>query len=101
MRSFSNKISRRILKIAKDNTPIQTGKMSKKWKIEKGKIGKGEVQIIIRNTSPYAHLIEDGHVQKDKNNKIVGFVQGNHMLKGAVREVEDELENYFNKEFFK
>ncbi|HJD00296.1 MAG TPA: HK97 gp10 family phage protein, partial [Candidatus Dwaynia gallinarum] len=73
MKKFSNSISRKVLKGAKDKTPVKTGKLKRKWKIDKSKVSTKEVRTIVKNTSPYAHLVEDGHIKKDKNKKIIGF----------------------------
>lgn len=100
MKKFSNSIARKVLKGAKDKTPVRTGKLKRNWKIDKSKVSTKEVQTIVKNTSPHAHLVEDGHIKKNKNKKIVGFQQGEHMLKNSIKEVEDNLEDYFNKEFF-
>ena len=100
MKKFSNSIARKVLKGAKDKTPVRTGKLKRKWKIDKSKVSTKEVRTIVKNTSPYAHLVEDGHIKKDKNKKIIGFKQGEHMLKNSIKEVEDNLEDYYNKEFF-
>lgn len=100
MKKFSSSIARKVLKGAKDKTPVKTGKLKRKWKIDKSKVSTKEVQIIVKNTSPYAHLVEDGHIKKDKNKKIIGFKPGEHMLKNAIRDVEDNLQEYFDKEFF-
>ncbi len=100
MKKFSNNVAKKVLKSAKDNTPVKTGKLKRKWKIDKSKVSTKQVQTIVKNTSPYAHLVEDGHIKKDKNKKIIGFQQGEHMLKNSIKEIEDNLEHYFNKEFF-
>lgn len=100
MKKFSNSIARKVLKGAKDKTPVRTGKLKRKWKIDKSKVSTGEVQTRVKNTSSHGHLVEDGHLKKDKNKKIIGFQQGEHMLKNSIKEVEDNLEDYYNKEFF-
>lgn len=100
MKKFSSSIARKVLKGAKDKTPVRTGKLKRKWKIDKSKVSTREVQTRVKNTSSHAHLVEDGHIKKDKNKKIIGFQQGEHMLKNSIKEVEENLEDDFNKEFF-
>ena len=38
MKKFSNSIARKVLKGAKDKTPVKTGKLKRKWKIDKSKV---------------------------------------------------------------
>jgi hypothetical protein len=52
--------------------------------------------------SPHAHLVENGHVQKDKNGTPTGtFVPGKHMFKIASMEAKGEVlkltEEFSNK----
>jgi hypothetical protein len=52
--------------------------------------------------APHAHLVENGHVQKDKNGTPTGtFVPGKHMFKIASIDVKDEVlklaEEFSNK----
>ena len=100
MKKFSNSIARKVLKGAKDKTPVRTGKLKRKWKIDKSKVSTREVQTRVKNTSSHAHLVEDGHLKKDKNKKIIWFKQGEHMMKNSIRDVENNLQEYFDKEFF-
>ena len=100
MKKFSNSIARKVLKGAKDKTPVRTGKLKRKWKIDKSKVSTREVQTRVKNTSSHAHLVEDGHLKNGKNKKIIGFKQGEHMLKNSIRDVENNLQEYFDKEFF-
>ncbi len=83
-----------------ENSPFKTGKLKRSWKIQKVKNKSGTISIAVRNTAPYAHLVEDGHIKKNRNKKITGFKAGEHMLKNAIREVESNIDNYFDKEFF-
>lgn len=89
----------KVMKIARNNTPVKTGRSKRSWKLDRA-ISKGkDVQARIYNPSPVIHLIEDGHLKKDKNGNILGFQQGEHMLKNAIREVYENLEDDFEKEF--
>jgi hypothetical protein len=52
--------------------------------------------------APHAHLVEDGHVQKDKNGNPTGvFVSGKHMFKIGAQQATSEIlkiaEEFSNK----
>ena len=99
------KIGNKFKKIVKEKSP-ESGKDHKKklkdsWKSEvKGYTG-AELSMDIWSTSPHFHLVDRGHVQKDKNGVAKGFVQGKHFLEATAQEVESdvlpvEIEKLFN-----
>lgn len=40
------------------------------------------------NTAPHFHLVENGHIQTDRNGNEIGFVPGRQMVPAAVRNYE-------------
>ena len=98
---FISKIARKTIKIAQDSTPVKTSRTRRSWKTKKVSTSGKDINITVYNTSPVVHLLEDGHVIKDKNGQVKGFKNGEHMLKSALKEVEENLEEDFEKEFFK
>ncbi|WP_081832587.1 HK97 gp10 family phage protein [Candidatus Arthromitus sp. SFB-mouse-NL] len=100
VKRFVGKIASKTSKIARDSTPVKTGRTRRSWKIKN--LSSGSItSITVYNTSPVSHLLEDGHVIKDKNGQVKGFKAGEHMLKSALKEVKEGLEDDFMKEFFK
>ena len=85
----------------------KTGNYHKKWK--RGKVfegRQGELVVRVLNTSPHAHLIEDGHLQVMNPPKpsgrgvipgkgigqVVGFVPGKKVLEKSIDEFESSGE---------
>lgn len=62
--------------------------------IKRGKVYKykGEqVAVRVYNSSPHAHLIEDGHRQVTKDGKEVGFVRGAKVFEKSRKEFEQQF----------
>ncbi len=101
VKRFAGKIASKVSKMARDSTPVKTGRTKRSWKTKRASSSGRTTTITVYNTSPISHLLEDGHVIKDKNGQVKGFKNGNHMLKSALREVYEGLEDDFMEEFFK
>ena len=55
-------------------------------------LGYGENQYVeVSAKSPHFHLVEHGHVLKTKSGRAIGFVQGRHMMKEAVKIHEEKF----------
>ncbi len=73
-----------------------TGKRSlpKSWKRERERTDHTgyTVSVNVRNTAPHFHLVENGHVKKDrKGKKTIGFVPGKHYCEKTRNEWKDKL----------
>ena len=96
-RELHEKSGEIILKRVKANTPYDPDR-------KKGthlrdaiykKVGSEGGYVAVRpdyKKAPHAHLVEDGHVQKDKNGTPTGvFVKGAHMFKIGAQEAKAEI----------
>jgi hypothetical protein len=69
--------------------------MKNRWKIGKVRKRNGEFYIEVKNTSPHAHLVEDGHAVRNRpDGPILGFAKGRKILQISVSELEQELPDY-------
>lgn len=90
MRKMGSKARTLVAKKARTTVKKKTGIYQKSWKRGKAFKGKGDEYVIrVYNSSPHAHLIEDGHRQVTKDGKEVGFVKGQGVLDKAMREFEE------------
>lgn len=92
LQTQGNKLKQTAVKIAKSKVKKKTGNYQKGFK--RGKVYKyndTEDSVRIYNSMPHAHLIEYGHVLKDKNGKEHGFVKGLNVLEKASREYHDKF----------
>ena len=79
---------------AKDKTPTGTSKkhLKSQYKLSKVNYEKDGTNITMTNTSPLFHLVEKGHVIKNKKGgPSLGFVPGKHMVETALIELEQTL----------
>lgn len=79
---------------AKDKTPTGTSKkhLKNQYKLSKVNYEKDGSNITMTNTSPLFHLVEKGHVIKNKKGGPAhGFVPGKHMVETALIELEQTL----------
>ncbi|MGD6845235.1 HK97 gp10 family phage protein [Bacillus infantis] len=89
MRKMGSKARTHVARKARRQVKKLTGNYHKGWK--RGKVFKAkEDEFVVRvyNSSPHAHLVEHGHIQKDKNGKELGFVKGKHVLEESMGEFE-------------
>lgn len=89
MRKVGSKARAQVVKKSRTLVKKQTGNYHKSWK--RGKVfknGEGEWVVRVINSSPHAHLIEDGHKQVTKDGKTVGFVRGKGVLRKSMQEFE-------------
>ncbi|MGE6513370.1 HK97 gp10 family phage protein [Lysinibacillus sphaericus] len=88
LRKVGSKGRTLVARRARSKVKKLTGNYHKKWK--RGKVFKGdngEFVVRVINSSPHAHLIEDGHLQV-VDGQTVGFVRGKHVLKGGMAEFD-------------
>jgi hypothetical protein len=92
----------KLKKLAKENSPVgETGKLSKSWNGKITGISTEEIQYELKNKSKVYHLVERGHVQKDRKGNAIGFVQGKHFFEKTMQEFEnsDVMKNELRKFF--
>lgn len=93
-----NEVLEEVKEETKEKTPEgATKNLKKSFKVEKatryGKTYHGKVY----NNAPHSHLIEDGHrIVRPAGNEM-GWVEGTHMLKNTVKEVDSRLTSNLNK----
>lgn len=90
MRKLGSKARTKVAKKARSLVKKKTGLYHKKWKRGKVFIGyRGEIVVRVFNSSPHAHLIEDGHRMVDHDGNDLGtFVHGKKPLDKGMREFE-------------
>ena len=92
----------KLKKLAKENSPVKSGKLAKSWKSKITGISTDEIQYELKNKSKVYHLVERGHVQKDRRGNAIGFVQGKHFFENTVQAFEnsdvmqEELQKFFD-----
>ena len=92
LQSQGNKLKARVKKKAKSKLKEKSGNYLKGFK--RGKVYKynqEEDTVRVYNNMPHAHLIEYGHVIKDKTGKEHGFKKGYRILEKARAEFQDEF----------
>lgn len=92
----------KLKKLAKENSPVKSGKLAKSWKSKVTGISTDEIQYELKNKSKVYHLVERGHVQKDHKGNTIGFVQGKHFFENTVQAfqnsdvIQTELQKFFD-----
>ncbi|MDN4093572.1 HK97 gp10 family phage protein [Brevibacillus agri] len=87
-----NKLRRLTLKNAKSLVKKDTGNYFEG--IKRGKVYKYEgdqTSIRVYNSSPHAHLLEDGHRMVTHDGREVGFVRGYRVFDKSAKEFEQEF----------
>lgn len=53
--------------------------------------------VDISTKSPHFHLVEHGHLQKNKKGEVIGFVQGRHQFDSAIKKHNREFHDRAEK----
>lgn len=77
-----------------------TGKLKKSWRKTKAKNKNRTIKSEVKSTDPHAHLIEYGHVVKNKKGgPELGFAPGQHILQTSLDELDREWDSDLEKWF--
>lgn len=93
------------IKVAKQNTNVDTGFMRKSWKATPAVKSSTGAEKGMVNTADYSSFVNDGHRLVDGAGATVGFVKGQYMLeiannvteKAMARELKKEVERVNQK----
>lgn len=87
------------VKVAKENTPVDTGFMRKSWRSAPAvKSVSGGVTKSLVNSADYSEFINYGHRIVNKGGETVGFRKGKFMLEKAISHAEKTMVKEFGKE---
>lgn len=90
MRKAGSKARTYVARKARSKVKKKTGNYHKKWKRGKAfENDKGETVVRVLNSSPHAHLIEDGHILIGKTGEEVGFIRGRKVLDQGMQDFEN------------
>lgn len=93
LRKSGNKLKNKTLSVAKSRVNESTGNYIKS--IKRGKVYnfKGALAVRAYSTAPHAHLLEYGHIKKDRTGREHGFQRGYHVFATTSKDFEDEFYN--------
>jgi hypothetical protein len=97
LRRTGNKLKRELVEASPDSGHDSKKKIKKMWRTKTSGLVGSELETQVYSKSPHFHLVDRGHVIKDKKGNTHGFVQGQHFLDKTVDkfqssgEVEAEL----------
>lgn len=86
------KAARIVLTQAKENTPVDSGKLRRGWYATRPKHQGNSVSVDIINYNKYAPHVEYGHRTRGG-----GYVAGQYMLTNTLNEVKSVYERLANK----
>ncbi|MGL5583550.1 MAG: HK97 gp10 family phage protein [Cetobacterium sp.] len=87
------KLKNKTISVAKSRVKKKTGNYIKGIKSGKVYEYQGAYACRTYSTAPHAHLIEYGHIKKDRTGKEHGFQRGYHVFTTAKKDFEDEFES--------
>jgi len=91
-RKIANKLSGKLLGLAKGYTPVKTGFLRNNWAIEANE--KNDcLDVEVYNPTEYASYVEDGHRKIDR----IGWVEGKFMLSKAEIETKKNAPEIIKK----
>ena len=93
-----NKAVNEGIKVAKANTPVDTGFMYKQWKRTPTKKSRAGVEKTMFNAADYSSYVNDGHRVVNGEGETVDFIKGKFMLEKAISKTEKVMIEEFRKE---
>jgi len=90
LRKEGSKLRKETLKAAKSKVKKQTGNLFKGIKRGKPYTYDGDWSIRAYGSGPHTHLLNNGHIIKDKNGVEHGFKTGEHFFEEAEQKFKDE-----------
>lgn len=93
MKGEARHLKNKAAKKAKSEVGTKTGNYVKGFKVGKKVYGYADAKynVIVRNTAPHAHLIEEGHDIVTKSGQKVGYAPGKHILENTAVEFESQF----------
>lgn len=91
LQTQGNKLKGVIKKVAKSRLKTKTGNYMRGFKCGKYRRVDDEDSINVYNYMPHAHLIEVGHIIKDRTGKEHGFKKGYFILRQGFKNYYDEF----------
>lgn len=85
------KLKNKTISTAKNRVKKKTGNYIKGIKSGKVYEYQGAYACRTYSTAPHAHLIEYGHIKKDRTGREHGFQRGYHVFGTAQKEFEEEF----------
>ncbi len=61
------------------------------FKLSKTRGYNENMEVNFSAKAPHFHLVENGHEQVDKNGQVIGWVEGNHVVKRMCKSYEDHV----------
>lgn len=93
MKKEASKLVRRMKKLAESRVNRVSGNYMRGFKRGRKvyKWSDNSMNIRTYNSSPHAHLIEDGYRLTAVNGKFIRFIPGKHVIADAAKEFEDQF----------
>lgn len=90
MRKVGSKARTVVAKRARSDVKKLSGNYHKSWKRGKVFIGDNGARVVrVYNSSPHAHLIEDGHIiRNESDGSVLGFARGKRVLEKGMGEFD-------------
>lgn len=101
LRYGAGKMQEKLSDGSPDSYKENKHKLSESWKYEIVGTSSSSLRANIRSTAPHFHLVENGHVQKTRTGKVVGYVQGTHFMDKVANENGDAIFEEVAERFFK
>lgn len=84
---------KKLRKEIRNNTPVDSGKLKKSYKLAPVEKVKGGYQKGIYSNSPFFHLVERGYIQTTPSGKELGWKPGVFMVEKTLKQQEEPLMN--------
>lgn len=81
LRAIARNFKKDVISETEKKVNKHTGNLVKGFKLDRMQGYRENVSIDFRGTAPHFHLIENGHNQTTKDGKVIGWVEGKHIVK--------------------
>ncbi len=97
--------ARSMVKALKNNSPdsgrSHRNKLKNSWRMEVEGTTGNDLQANIRSKAPHFHLVDRGHVKKNRSGKVVGYVPGVHFLQKTIDSDGKDIQRKMGEQLLK
>lgn len=97
--------ARSMVKALKNNSPdsgrSHKNKLKNSWRMEVEGTTGNDLQANIRSKAPHFHLVDRGHVKKNRSGKVVGYVPGAHFLQKTIDSDGKDIQRKMGEQLLK
>ena len=101
LRKGARSMTKALKNNASDSGRSHKNKLRNSWRMEIEGTNSNNLQANIRSKAPHFHLVDRGHVKKNRSGKVVGYVPGVHFLQKTIDKEGKDIQRKMGEQLLK